>query len=224
MHCLKKLYLSFLIVFGSAAAFAQGGFFSLSNDFSVLRNFSPNQQFWSVGHTVQANFHLSDKYGPYAWISYYSPGRFENDFTARAKQPSTTPQTIGYRVGAKWNFRGVSVGWKQYFRGGFTNDSTWSLYGLAGFGLQFTRVQNSFIPDVDTTLYLVQPPIAGNDGFKRLTLDLGAGVEYPLGGDIYLYGDLRTWIPTSGYPSPYLHDTRRVPLPLILAAGVRILF
>lgn len=221
---MKKLYLFFIVLFISAAAFAQRGLFSLSNDFSVLRNFSPNQQFWSIGHTVQVNFHLAEKYGPYAWLSYYSPGRFENDFTAQAKLPSTTPQTVSYRAAAKWNFRSVSVGWKHYFRGGVISDSTWSLYGLAGFGLQFTRVQNAFTPEVDTALYDVQPPIPGSDGFKRLTLDLGAGVEYPIGGDIYAYGDLRTWIPTSSYPSPYLHYTRRVPLPLILAVGIRIMF
>ena len=76
---------------------------------------------------------------------------------------------------------------------------------------------------IDTSLYTV-PTTEGSGKFYRLTLDLGGGVEVPVGGSFFMYGDLRTWIPTSDYPSPYLHSNKNVPLPFLLTAGVRILF
>jgi hypothetical protein len=223
MVLLNRITISLLLAMASTGAFAQLGF-SVASDLSVLRNFSPNQQFWAIGHTIQANYHVTEKDGVYGWLSYYSPGRFENEFTATAKQPATVPQQVRFEATGRWNYRNISLGWKHYFRGTFTQEETWSLYGLAGFGLQFTRVRNEYMTPIDTSLYEVNAPVEGEDGFKRLTLDLGAGVEYPLGPGVYAYGDLRTWLPASGYPSPYLHDTRKVPLPLTLGAGLRITF
>ena len=87
----------------------------------------------------------------------------------------------------------------------------------------FTKVENTFSTPVDTSLYNA-PTLAGSSEIYRLTIDFGTGVEFPIGGNFFLYGDLRTWIPTSDYPSPYLHNNKNVPLPFMISGGMRILF
>jgi len=218
---LKKL-IAVIFLFSSVVAGAQIRF-SIAPDLSLLRNFSPEQKFWSLGATVRANFHFSKKQTAYAWISYYTPGRFENNFTATAKSSGTVPSSLPFIASASWKNNEVSLGWKHYFKGSFDAESGWSLYGTAGFGLMFTRVENSFAPAIDTGLYAA-PVRSGNSEFYRLTVDLGTGAEFPVGGNFFLYGDIRTWLPASDYPSPYLHSNKNVPLPLILSGGLRILF
>lgn len=199
--------------------------FSIATDASILGNFSPRQKFWAFGQTVSVNFHFSKRESLYAWICYYSPGRFSNRYTATAISAATSPASFSYAVKSTWHFREVSLGWKHYFRSSFDDDVNWHLYGLAGFGLMFTRVENRFDPRVDTALYhFPSVPASGTREFKRLILDLGGGVEYPLGTDFYLYGELKTWIPTSSYPSKYLHENKNVPLPLMVNGGLRVLF
>lgn len=188
-----------------------------------MRNFSPNQKFWCVGQTIQGNFHFNKKQTAYASLNYYTPGKFKNDFTATAKSSATTPAVIPFEAAASWKIGQVSLGWKHYFKGGFDEELGYSIYGLAGFGLMFTKAENVFSPAIDTSLYTA-PTAAGNGKFYRLTLDLGAGVEVPVGGSFVLYSDLRTWLPTSDYPSPYLHSNKNVPLPVTINAGMRILF
>ena len=188
-----------------------------------MRNFSPSQQFFAIGQTIQANFHLAKRETVYAWLSYYTPGKFSNDYTAVAKLPTTVPPTKRIKVSGRWLSNEISVGWKHYFKGGY-DEPTWSLYTLAGFGLMLAKVENSYEPAVDTSAYVFLGPAPGSNSFKRLTFDLGIGMEYAIGGNFFLYGDIRTWIPTSDYPSPYLHDNRNVPLPITLSAGLRILF
>jgi len=218
---LKNLFIVFLTL-GSVCSHAQIRF-GFATDFSVMHNFSPDQEFWCVGQTVQFNFHFNQKQSAYAWLNYYTPAKFKNNFTATAKLPNTVPSVIPFSASAKWNIGQVSVGWKHYFKGGFDAETGYSLYGMAGFGLMITKAENITTPAIDTSLYTATT-IAGNDKFYRLTLDLGAGVEFPVGGIFFLYGDLRTWLPTSDYPSPYLHSNKNVPLPLIFSAGMRILF
>jgi len=218
---LKNLFIVFLTL-GSVCSHAQIRF-CFATDFSVMHNFSPDQEFWCVGQTVQFNFHFNQKQSAYAWLNYYTPAKFKNYFTATAKLPNTVPSVIPFSASAKWNIGQVSVGWKHYFKGGFDAETGYSLYGMAGFGLMITKAENITTPAIDTSLYTATT-IAGNDKFYRLTLDLGAGVEFPVGGIFFLYGDLRTWLPTSDYPSPYLHSNKNVPLPLIFSAGMRILF
>jgi len=197
--------------------------FGFATDLSVMRNFSPEQEFWCVGQTVQFNFHFNRKQTAYAWLNYYTPAKFKNQFTASAKSPNTIPSILPFSALAKWNIGQVSVGWKHYFKGGFDAEASYNLYGSAGFGLMITKVENILTPTIDTTFYTI-PTQAGTDKFYRLTLDLGAGVEFPVGGSFFLYGDVRTWLPTSDYPSPYLHSNENVPLPLILSVGMRLLF
>ena len=87
----------------------------------------------------------------------------------------------------------------------------------------FTKVENVFTPAIDTSLYTA-PTLAGSSEFYRLTIDIGGGIEFPIGGNFFLYSDIRTWIPTTDYPSPYLHNDKNVPLPFMIIGGMRILF
>jgi hypothetical protein len=197
--------------------------FSVAPDLSLMRNFSPKQKFWALGQTLQFDFHFTKKETGYAWISYYTPGKFKNNFLASAKSAGTTPAVILFKASAKWRNNEVSLGWKHYFKGSFDAETGWSLYSTAGFGLMFTKVENVFTPAIDTSRYNTAT-LPGNSSFYRLTLDLGSGVEVPIGADFFLYSDIRTWIPTSHYPSPYLHSNKNVPLPFMLSGGIRILF
>lgn len=196
---------------------------SVAPDLSVMRNFSPKQKFWSLGQTLQFNFHFNSKQSAYAWIAYYTPGKFKNNFTATSRSSGTIPSTIPFKASAKWRSNEVSLGWKHYFKGSFNAEGGYNIYSLAGFGLMFTKVENIFSSAIDTSLYNT-PTLEGNSEFYRLTIDLGAGVEFPIGGNFFLYGDVRTWISTSDYPSPYLHNNKNVPLPFMIGGGMRILF
>ena len=196
---------------------------SVAPDLSLMENFSPKQKFWSLGQTVQFNFHFNAKQSAYAWLTYYTQGKFKNNFNAIAKSPATTPSVIPFKASAKWRNNEVSVGWKHYFKGSFEAETSYNIYSIAGFGLMFTKVENAFTPAVDTSLYATST-LPGNSEFYRLTIDLGAGVEFPIGGNFFLYSDVRTWIPTSDYPSPYLHNNKNVPLPFMISGGMRILF
>lgn len=197
--------------------------FSIAPDLSIMRNFSPKQKFWALGQSVQGNFHFTKKESGYAWITFYTPGKFKNNFTATAKSPATTPSSVPFKANARWRNNQVSLGWKHYFKGSFDSETGWNLYSTAGFGLMFTRVENVFTPFIDSSIYTTPIRFGANE-FKRLTIDLGIGIEYPLGGNFFIYSDARTWIPTTNYSSPYLHNNKNVPLPFIGAIGLRILF
>jgi len=197
--------------------------FSILPDISLMRNFSPGQRFWALGETVQGNVHFSPKETMYGWLTYYTPGKFKNNHSADAKLNTTSPLSIPFRSTSRWRNNEFSLGWKHFFKGAFDNENTINIYSIAGFGLMFTKVENLFNTSIDTTQYNV-PLLSGKNKFYRLTLDLGVGAEYPLGADFFIYSDLRTWIPTSDYPSKYLASNKNVPLPLMISAGLRILF
>lgn len=196
---------------------------SVAPDLSLMRNFSPKQEFWTLGSTVQFNFHFTAKESGYAWITYYTPGKFKNNFTATSKSSTTSPSSIPFKASAKWRNNEMSLGWKHYFKGSFDAETGYNIYGSAGFGLMFSKIENVFAPVIDTSLYNT-PTLSGNSEFYRLTIDLGTGVEFPIGGNFFLYSDVRTWIPTTDYPSPYLHSNKNVPLPFMFSGGMRILF
>jgi len=221
---LKKFLLGLVLVI-SIQSIAQVRL-SVGTDVAVAYNFSPEQRFFAFGQTVEFNFHFNKKETLYSWISFFAPASFKNNFTATAKSSGTIPPSINYEVKGKWRTNEFSIGWKHYFRGNFDSDRFWNFYGLAGFGLVSIDVENSFNPAIDTSLYNIQPaPLPGNDDVKRLTVDLGLGVERTIGGsNVYFFGDLRTWLPTTSYPSAYLHNNKNVPLPIIASAGIRVLF
>lgn len=190
---------------------------------SILRSFKKEQRYWSIGQTVHFHFHFTPTDGAYAWISYYSDGKFSNALTADAKSSTTLPQQIGYQNKAQVRFKHISFGWKRYLKGRFDSEKKWSLYGYAGFGLMMGSIVNTHSVGIDTSIYIV-PVLGGKANFKRLTLDVGLGAEFPLGADIYLYFEGRALIPTTDYPSHYLFINKKAPFTGAANAGLRILF
>ena len=197
--------------------------FSLATDVSILRSFKKDQRYWSIGQTVHFHFHLTPRDGAYAWVAYYSNGKFSNNINATAKSAITVPQQVSYRNKAELLFKHISLGWKRYLKGTFDAEKYWSLYGYAGFGLMLGHVVNTHSVNVDTSIYTV-PVLPGKANFKRLTLDIGLGVEFPVGGDIYLYLEGRALVPTTDYPSQYLFINKHAPFTGAANGGLRILF
>lgn len=195
--------------------------FSVATGFSMLRNLSPQQTFWALGQTFQTTFHFSERQSAYAWIDYYTEGKFRNNFSAAARSPLLLPQQQSFTATGRLRYQHFSLGWKHYFRGGYAEEKQLSVYGLAGFGFLFARVRNNFSVEIDTTLYTV-PVRAGEGKVRKLTFDLGLGADWPLSSSVFLFGEARTWLPASSNESPYLHNQRNVPLPLLLSAGVRV--
>jgi hypothetical protein len=205
------------------ASFAQPAQFSIATDLGLQRSFKKGQQYWAGGHTVQAQFHFTPKAGAYAWMSYYTNGKFSNEVTATAKSAVTVPQQINYVNNAVMRFKQISIGWKKYLKGTFNTEEGWNIYGYAGFGLILGRVENTHSVSIDTGVYKV-PVRVGKANFKRLTLDLGLGWEIPLGADVFLYAEGRAWIPTTDYPSKFIFVNDNAPLVGMINAGIRILF
>jgi hypothetical protein len=222
MHYLKKaLFLCLLIC--STQVWSQYAF-SIATDLSILRSFTPNQSFTSVGQTIQFQNHFTPTETGYASVCYYSPGKYSNTLTATAKDAATFPGSMNYIVNSELRFRQVSLGWKHYFIGSSNTEGYWNLYGSAGFGLVAAKVENIHEPLIDTALY--QPEdraLAGTGDFKRLTFDLGLGGEIKIAYGIFLYADLRTWIPASSNPSRMLYNDK-APRIGSLHGGIRILF
>lgn len=198
--------------------------FSIATDATILRSLNQQQHFFAIGQTVTGNIHFTKKESLYAWITYYTKGKFKNSATAVANNSATNPQTINYTVHSRLRYRQLSIGWKHYFRGSYNEEMNWNLYGLAGFGLLLGNAENTYNTFIDTLQYDVPlKPYPGTGSFKRLTVDIGIGNEIPLGTSIYLYTELRSWLPASNYPSAYLVNNNKVPLSLMLCGGLRVL-
>lgn len=223
-NCLKYYFLIAVYLVCCIPAAAQTPF-SIVTDISVMRNFSPQQKFWALGQRVQGDFHFTTANALYASIQYHTKGSFRNTFMATADSLTTTPQSVSYTMEGSWRFRQVSIGWKRYWMGSSQNSNSSNLYSSLGFGLLFSKATNRLLTPVDTSLYQLAPsPVEGTDEFKRLTLDLALGMEQPVADYFYLFGEIRTSVPTSDYPSPLLHNQKKVPLPIILCFGLRLLF
>lgn len=219
-----KFYRSILGCFFLGFAIKCSAQFSIATDASLLRNFNEQQKFWAFGQTVQLSFHISEKESVYTWIAYYTNGRFKNNFLATAKDPVTTPQEFGYTTYTGLRYRHLSIGWKHYFVGGYNSENIWNAYGYAGFGLLMGKANNRNSQPVDTALYFIESPLVGDKAFKRLTFDAGLGIEIPLGAFTYIYTELRSWTPTSHYPSPYLYKNNyHLPGAAAVNMGLRIL-
>ena len=219
----KYITISLLFICFSFAASAQQIKFSIATDLGLQRSFKKEQQYWAGGHTVHAHFNFTPKEGIYAWISYYSVGKFSNNVTATAKSPATNPQQVNYINKAEMRFKHFSLGWKKYFKGSCEAEEGWNLYAYAGLGILLGKVTNTHSVSIDTTVYQV-PVRSGKANFKRLTLDLGLGWEVPLGGDVFFYTEGRVWIPTTDYPSKFIFVNANAPLVGMLNAGIRIFF
>jgi hypothetical protein len=216
--------ITIIIVFAllSATAFSQG-LFSFATDIGVQRNLKKDQTYWAFGFTAQAQFHITARDGVYAWFASYSPGHYKNELTATAKSVVTIPQEIDYTNNGKMRLKQFSVGWRRYLKGTPDAEKGWNLYAFGGFGLILGRVDNKIPETIDTADYNI-PVRSGRANFKRLTVDLGAGWEHPLGADFYLYSEIRTWIPTTDYPSEYIFVNRNAPFTGMVNLGLRLLF
>ena len=218
----KRITITFFFALLFAAAFSQERF-SFASDVSIQRNFKKEQQYWAVGHTTHAVFHLTPKDGIYLWFAYYSNGRFQNSLNATAKSAFTLPQQIHYTNSGRMRLKQFSVGWRKYLKGTPDSESKWNVYGYAGFGLLLGRIDNVHSLTIDTAAYTL-PVRSGKANFKRLTVDLGVGWEAPIGGDFYFYTEGRVWIPTTDYPSDYLFVNDNAPFVAMLCTGIRIIF
>lgn len=195
----------------------------MATDLGAMRSFKKEQRFFSFGHTVQGQFHLTAKDAVYFWLSYYANGKFKNDLTAVARSGSTIPAEINYTNKAEMRLRQFSAGWKKYLKGNYAIEEGYNIYGYAGFGIVFGRMENNHSVVIDTSLYDL-PVLSGKRPFKRLTLDLGLGWEVPVGNALFLYAEGRAWIPTTDYPSKYLYVNRNAPVIGMLNFGMRVLF
>lgn len=213
-----------LLLFVLATTSARTQFVSsMATDFSVQRNFANQQRYWSIGQTIRGEWHMDALNTGYAWFCYYNRGKFTNNLTATAKDPATTPSGIDYRNRGAINFSQLSFGWKRYIAGNAFAEEGVNVYGLAGLGLLFGKVLNTHNTRIDTTLYEA-PVLAGRSKYNRLTLDLGVGVEAPVGGDFFIYGECKSYIPVSTFPNRYLLNDKYTPFPVLLTIGVRVLF
>ena len=219
---MKKVLVSILILI-CCKSWAQEAF-SIATDLSLLRNLNPKQKFTTIGQTVKANFHVSPKDVAYVWLSYYGNGNFSFNETAMADSSFTMPQQIDFSVRSSFRYNQFSLGWKRYFRGNYEHEGGVNIYGYGGFGILFGRVQNNYSQAVDTLLYSSKAPSAGTGKFTRLTLDAGLGGEYAIAPFLFIYTELRTWLPASDYPSQYLRDNNNVPSVVALNVGARVLF
>lgn len=219
----KNIFGLLFSVFIFTEAFSQQVQFSLATDLSILRSFKKDQRFWAIGQTVSAHFHFTPKDGAYAFLSYYTNGKFTNTLFATAKSPGTIPQRVRYDNKAELSVKHISLGWKRYVKGARDTETNFNLYGYAGFGLMLGGILNTHSTPVDTAAYVV-PVLNGKANFKRLTLDLGLGIEFPLGGDVYIYMEGRALVPTTDYPSQHLFVNRNAPFTAAVNTGLRILF
>ena len=219
---LKKAFYFLVLLMVGQSIQAQNAI-SIATDASILRSFSEGQKFWSFGQTVQGFFHMQPRGSFYAQVGYYTNGKSKNPLQATAKDIGTAPQRLDYTAYSSVRLRHISLGWQHYFVGAYNNEESWNLYGTVGFGLLAGRAENRYDQTIDTALYNVpQKAIAGSEHFKRLTLDVSLGAEIMLGAGIYLYTDVRTWIPASDYPSPYLYNNN-LPRTGMVNGGIRVL-
>jgi len=196
---------------------------SIATDIGIQRNFKKEQLYWAFGHNTQAIFHLNPKDGIYVGFAYYSNGKFKNNLTAPAKSTFTIPRQVDYINSARMQLKQFSVGWRTYLKGTADAEKDWNLYGYAGFGLLLGKVGNTHSVTIDSALYTI-PVLSGEASFKRLTLDLGVGVEIPLSGDFFFYTEGRVWVPTTDYPSSFIFINTNAPLVAVLGVGLRIIF
>ncbi len=188
-----------------------------------MRSLKEGQRYWGIGQTVIGHFNFSPKDGAYAWICYYSEGDFTNYVTAYAKSPSTVPQSIPYDNIGHMGLKQISLGWKHYLVGNSEAEDGVNFYGQVGLGLMFGTATNDQSVVIDSSKYNM-PVLPGTGKFKRLTYDLGLGVETPLSPDIFLYLEGRMLIPSTDYPSNYLVVYDDAPLVGVISLGLRLFF
>jgi hypothetical protein len=82
--------------------------------------------------------------------------------------------------------------------GSFENLEKFNLYAAAGFGVMYGNASNTFSTYVDTALYTIQYNVVHGAGdFKRLTFDITGGFEFPVAYELFIYSEIRMYIPTT---------------------------
>jgi hypothetical protein len=220
----NRYILLFTSAFLSSCLYAQVKY-SLATDLSLLHNFDGKQKFTVIGQTIIPQWHFTKKHTLYAWFSYHSNGKYKSNLSAEAKSSSTVPQSFSFTSRSEMRLRHFSLGIKRYFYGSAEKLEKFNLYGAAGFGLTSGTATNNFSAAVDTSLYLVQDNILGGSGnFKRLTFDITAGWELPVGYEIFIFSEARILLPTTSYSNGYLLKNKNAPLPGTINFGIRVLF
>ena len=216
--------LLFVTFFSSESIEAQPRF-SLSTDVSVLHNFDTKQKFTVVGQTIIPQFHFDKKNTGYIWFTYHSNGKYKSTLNATAKSASTSPPSYNFTNQSEMRLRQFSVGLKRFIKGGYDDLAKFNIYTTAGFGLIIGGASNTFPASVDTSLYSIQNNIMNGSGdFKRLTFDLGGGLEFPVSYEIYIYSEIRIHIPTTSYPNNYLLKNSNAPFVGTFNFGIRVSF
>ena len=216
--------LIFFFLLGNNCLFAQVKF-SAATDISLLHNFDPQQKFTVWGLTLLPQWHFDKKNTVYVWLTFHRDGKYENTLVASGKSPTTQPQTISFSNKSEMSLRQISLGFKRYLIGSYNHLEKFNLYAAAGFGLMYGNASNTFSTSIDTALYSIQYNVAhGSGDFKRLTFDLTGGVEFPISYEIYIYTEMRMYIPTTDYPSKYLLNNSHAPFLGGINIGLRILF
>jgi len=219
----KQITISVILILIIGNAFAQFPQVSIATDVSLQRNFKKEQQYTSIGQTINAILHLTGKDAVYTNFNYYSNGKFKNDVTATAKSLLTLPQQINYVNSGKMRLKHFSIGYRKYLKGSADAEKDWNVYVNAGLGIIMGRIENTHSVAIDTSLYNL-PVYSGKANFKRLTLDLAVGWEIPIGGDFFFYTEGRVWVPTTDYPSNYIFVNENAPFVGMLNLGLRIFF
>ncbi len=219
----KQITITAIFFLLCATAFCQFPQVSIATDASLQHNFKKEQRYSAIGQTINFVLHLTGKEAVYTNFNYYSNGRFKNDLIATAKSPATSPQQIGYVNEGKMRLKHFSVGYRKYLKGVANEEKELNIYAYAGLGIILGRIENSHSVSIDSAVYNL-PVYSGKANFKRLTLDLGLGVEMPIGGDIFFYTEGRIWVPASDYPSSYIFVNKNAPFVGMLNLGLRLFF
>ena len=191
----------------------------------MLHNFDAQQKFTVVGQTILPQWHIDKKNTVYAWLTYHANGKYKNTLIATAKSPATQPQTISFSNQSVMRLRQISFGFKRYIIGSFENLEKFNLYAAAGFGVMYGSASNTFSTYIDTALYTIQYNVVHGAGdFKRLTFDITGGFEFPVAYELFIYSEIRMYIPTTDYPSSYLMNNSHAPLLGSINLGIRIIF
>ena len=216
--------LLFVFLFSTVDLIAQVKF-SLASDISVLHNFDGKQKFTVVGQSIIPQWHFDKKTTMYTWFTYHANGKYKSTLAATAKSSTTQPQSFSFTNNSEMRLRQFSIGIKKYFIGSYDKLEKFSLYGGAGFGLIIGTASNNFSRTVDTSLYFVQNNVVNGTGdFKRLTLDVLGGLDFPVSYEVFVYTEIRMHIPTTNYPNSYLLKNSNAPFVGGFNIGLRILF
>jgi len=216
--------LIFFFLLSDSCLFAQIKF-SAATDISLLHNFDPQQKFTVVGQTILPQWHIDKKNTVYAWLTYHANGKYENTLIATAKSPGTQPQSISFTNQSIMRLRQISFGFKRYLVGSFDHLEKFNLYAAGGFGVMYGNASNTFSTNIDTALYTIQYNVVhGKGDFKRLTFDITGGVEFPVAYELFIYSEIRMYIPTTEYPSKYLLNNSHAPFLGSINLGIRIIF